>query len=94
MRVFWIIEDDTPGGIRLTTDDIGHSVRKRHIQVPEGGSARYKIWLTQPPTKDVTVGHTFYNTDPDITVSTPNSHTFARQLDRAALGPSGGRTGR
>ncbi len=48
-RDVWIIDYETPEGIHATTDDITHSVKRNHIQVPEGGSARYKIWLPNHP---------------------------------------------
>ena len=72
----WIIDDDTPPGIKVTTSDITHSVRKRHLQVPEGGNKQYQIWLTQPPTEDVTIGTELWGQDQDITLDAPRRHTF------------------
>ena len=72
----WIIDDDTPPGIKVTASDITHSVRKRHLQVPEGNNQRYQIWLTQPPTRDITIGTELWGQDQDLTLDSPISHTF------------------
>ena len=77
-RAVWIIDDDIPPGLHVTTndDEVTYSVRKRHLQVLEGSSEQYKIWLAQPPTEDVTIGTELWGQDQDITLDSPISHTF------------------
>ena len=72
----WIIDDDIRPGIHVTTSDIAHSVRKKHLQVAEGSNKQYRILLAQAPTEDVTIGTELWGQDQDITLDSPISHTF------------------
>ncbi len=42
----------------------------------EGSDKRYRIWLAQPPTEDVTIGTELWGQDHDLTTQSPLTHTF------------------
>ena len=73
----YIADDDIGKTFAVTLgDDLNKSVRKGFMRVPEGQSREYQVWMTQAPTEQVTVSHTFSGFDTSLTSNSPASHTF------------------
>ena len=70
----YIIDDDTPAGMHVTTGDSLSNLNKKVLQVGENSSQDIQIWLTRNPTSDVAVSLAGPG-DRSITTDV-SSHTF------------------